>query len=46
MFTQKMTKMYILVQFTMYKLNFSFNLFGDLQNYTFVESLDHTEPEK
>ena len=36
----------LLIQFTMYKLNFSFNLFGDLQNYIFLESLEHTEPEK
>ena len=36
----------LIVQFTMYKLNFSFNLFGDVQNYIFLESLEHTEPEK
>jgi len=35
---------HIIVQFTMYRLNFSF--FLDLQNYTFLESLEPTEPEK
>ena len=35
-----------LVQFTMYRKNVSFNFFGDLQNYTFLESLEPTEPEK
>ena len=35
-----------IVQFTMYRLNVSFKFFGDLQNYTFLESLEPTEPEK
>ena len=37
---------YPIVQFTMYRLNFSFTFFGHLQNYTFLESLEPTEPEK
>ena len=36
----------MLVQFTMYKTNCSLNFFGDLQNYTFLESLEPIEPEK
>ena len=35
-----------IVQFTMYRLNLSFNFLGDLQIYTFLESLEPTEPEK
>ena len=35
-----------LVQFTMSRIIVSFKFLGDLQNYTFLESLEPTEPEK
>ena len=34
------------VQFTMSRIIVSFKFLGDLQNYTFLESLEPTEPEK
>ena len=33
------------VQFTMSRIIVSFKFLGDLQNYTFLESLEPTEPE-
>ena len=36
----------IIVQFTMSRKNVSFIFFGDLPNYTFLERLEPTEPEK
>ena len=35
-----------IVQFTMSRIIVSFTFLGDLQNYTFLESLEPTEPEK
>ena len=42
----KNDKNVLLIQFTMYILKYSFNFFGDLQNYTFSESIEPIEPEK
>ena len=36
----------VLVQFTVSRIIVSFKFLGDLQNYTFFESLEPTEPEK
>ena len=35
----------LLVQFTMSRIIVSLKFLGDLQNYIFFESLEHTEPE-
>ena len=35
-----------IVQFTMSRIIVSLKFLGDLQNYTFLESLEPTEPEK
>ena len=39
-------KVSVIVQFTMSRKIVSFKFLGDLQNYTFLESLEPTEPEK
>ena len=36
----------LVVQFTMSRIIVSFKFLGDLQNYTFLESSEPTEPEK